>query len=135
MYLFDTNVLSEITKRTPSAAVLRKLVACAPALRFASEMTRYELRRGALLHPNGAVLWAKIEARVLPLCTWLPVDDRVSLKAAELNVRLRRAGLPIDWTDPFLAATALVHGLVVVTRNLRHFERVVELPVENWFPA
>ncbi|MEO6660314.1 MAG: hypothetical protein ABIN44_08385 [Burkholderiaceae bacterium] len=51
MYLFDTNVLSEITNRRPNAAVVQKLMTCDPALRFASEMTRYELRYGAALLP------------------------------------------------------------------------------------
>ena len=53
MYLFDTNVLSEITNRRPNRVVVQKLMACDPALRFASEITRYELRYGAGLLPPG----------------------------------------------------------------------------------
>ena len=41
----------------------------------------------------------------------------------------------VEATDLFIAATALVHGLIVSTRNVRHFERVPGLVVENWFPA
>ncbi len=135
MFLFDTNVLSEITKRTPSAAVLRRLVTCAPNLRFASEITRYELRYGAALHPNGKALWGRIESDVLPRCTWLPVVGEISLRTADLNAQLRSAGQPIDWADLFIAATALVHDLILVTRNVRHFDRIDGLQIEDWFPV
>ena len=37
--------------------------------------------------------------------------------------------------DAFLAATARVHDLVLVTRNVRHFKNVADLLIENWFPA
>jgi tRNA(fMet)-specific endonuclease VapC len=42
--------------------------------------------------------------------------------------------MPVEWTDLMLAATASAHGLVVVTRNVRHFDRIPDSNVENWFP-
>lgn len=135
MFLFDTNVLSEITRRRPDATVLHKLFACDRALRFASEVTRYELRYGAALLPAGNSMWQRIEADVLPRCTWLPMDAEVCMRAADLSAVLRRSGSALDWADLFIAATALAHELVVVTRNVRHFDRIDGLFVENWFPA
>ena len=135
MYLFDTNVLSEITNRSPNGAVVQKLMACDPALRFASEITRYELRYGAALAPRGGPLWQRITNEILPRCTWLPVDAEACMCAADLTALLRRSGRTLDWADVFIAATALVHGLIVVTRNVRHFDRIDGLLVENWFPA
>ena len=134
MYLIDTNVLSEVIRPRPNLAVVRTLLTTDPALRFASEITRYELRFGAMLRDDGAALWARIEQRILPLARWLPVDAAVVLAAADLGARLRRAGQPIEWSDLMLAATATAHGLTVVTRNVRHFERVPNSQVENWFP-
>lgn len=133
MYLFDTNVLSEITNRRPHAVVVRKMMACDPALRFASEITRYELRYGASLLPPGNPMWQRIAAEVLPRCTWLPVDADVCMVAADLTAQMRLSGRSLDWADLFIAATALVHGLIVVTRNVRHFDRIDSLLVENWF--
>lgn len=133
MFLFDTNVLSEITNRRPNGPVLHKLMSCAPSLRFASEMTRYELRYGSALLPPGNAMWARIEAEVLPRCTWLPIDAEICIRAADLGARLRLAGKTIDWADLFIAATALVHDLIVVTRNVRHFDRIDDLQIENWF--
>lgn len=135
MYLFDTNVLSEITNRRPNAVVVQKLMTCDPALRFASEITRYELRYGASLLPPGNPMWQRIVEEVLPRCTWLPIDAEVSMVTADLTAQLRRSGRSLDWADLFIAATALVHGLIVVTRNVRHFDRIDSLLTENWFPA
>jgi predicted nucleic acid-binding protein len=57
------------------------------------------------------------------------------LAAAEIGAALRRRGETVETTDLFIAATALVHGLIVATRNVRHFNRVPGLVVENWFPG
>ena len=135
MFLFDTNVLSEIINRRPNGPVLRKLMACASGLRFASEITRYELRYGCALLPPGNPMWQRVEADVLPRCTWLPVDAEVCIQAADLGAHLRSAGKTVDLADLFIAATALVHNLIVVTRNVKHFERIEGLQLENWFPA
>ena len=54
---------------------------------------------------------------------------------ADLTAQLRRNGRSLDWADLFIAATARVHGLIVVTRNVRHFDRIDSLSIENWFPA
>ena len=135
MYLFDTNVLSEVLRPRPALAVTRALYATDRALRFASDITRYELRMGARLRDDGGTLWARIEQRILPLAQWLPFDAQVAMAAADLGADLRRAGQPLEWTDLLLAATAQVHSLTVVTRNVRHFERVPGLTIENWFPA
>ena len=133
MYLIDTNVLSEVIRPQPNLAVVRKLLTTDPALRFASEITRYELRFGAMLRDDGEALWARIEQRILPLAHWLPVDATVVMAAADRGAMLRRSGQSIEWSDLMLAATACAHGLIVVTRNIRHFDRLPDTPVENWF--
>ena len=133
MYLIDTNVLSEVIRPRPNLAVVRKLLTTDPALRFASEITRYELRYGAMLRDDGGALWARIEQRILPLASWLPVDSAVVMAAADWGAMLRRSGQPIEWGDLMLAATASAHDLIVVTRNVRHFERLPNTQVENWF--
>ena len=134
VYLFDTNVLSEFTNRRPNGQVLRKLMACAPTSRFASDMTRFELRHGAALLPPGNTMWQRIESDVLPRCTWLPISADICLQTADLAAKLRLAGKTIDLADLFIAATGLVHDLIVVTRNVRHFDRIDGLQIENWFP-
>ena len=133
MYLFDTNVVSELTKPRTNKDVVRKLLGCDRALRFASEMTRYELRYGAALRPRDPALWPHIEQEVLPRFTWLAIGGDEIMLTADLAAGLRMRGQTLAWADLVIAATALVHDLVLVTRNVRHFERVPELEIENWF--
>ncbi len=131
--LLDTNVLSEVLRRQPSLAVMKALHALRPEQRFASEVTRYELRAGAALRDDAGQLWLRMQ-QVLTLVQWLPFDARAAMAAADIGAALRRRGEPVEETDLFIAATALVHGFSVSTRNVRHFERVPGLIVENWFP-
>jgi predicted nucleic acid-binding protein len=91
------------------------------------------LRFGAAIHPNSSAVWGKVEREILPLPIWLPIDERVSLATADLQALLRKSGKPIEMPDALLAATASVHDLVLVTRNVRHFQNVPGLAVESWF--
>jgi tRNA(fMet)-specific endonuclease VapC len=134
LYLFDTNVLSEIVRKAPDRRVTHRVLAVERSQRFASEITRFELRAGALRMPDSGALWRRIETQILPQVHWLGVDEAVSTAAANLSHALRIQGRPIDLPDTLLAATALAHDLTVVTRNVRHFARVPGLSVENWFP-
>jgi len=133
MFLVDTNVVSELIRPRPHLPLVRRLLSTDPAVLFASEITRYELRFGAAIHPNSSEIWGKIEREILPLPIWLPIDERVSLATADLQALLRKSGMPIEMPDALLAATASVHELVLVTRNVRHFQNVPGLVVENWF--
>jgi predicted nucleic acid-binding protein len=133
LVLLDTNVLSEVLRKQPSLAVMKALHALRPEQRFASEVTRYELRAGAALLDDAGRLWQRTQQQVLTLVQWLPFDARSAMAAADIGATLRRLGTPVEETDLFIAATALAHGFSVSTRNVRHFERVPGLMVENWF--
>lgn len=133
MRLLDTNILSEVLRPRPDANVIERLLAQPAAGLYASELTRFELRRGACLRADPEPLWQQITEIILPLVQWLPVDEATALLAAELSAELRRNGREIGLTDTFLAATASARGLIMVTRNTRHFDGIAGLKVENWF--
>lgn len=133
MYLLDTNILSEILRPRPDAGVIETLLDKHTHALFASELTRFELRRGASLRDNPEPLWQAITEQLLPVVRWLPVTEPISLRAGELSAALRRSGIEIGVVDTLLAATAQAHGLIMVTRNQRHFEPIPNLIVENWF--
>lgn len=135
MRLLDTNVLSEIIRPHPDPRMMSRLFAQSSETLFASEITRFELRRGACLRADTAAFWSRLQTLVLPVVTWLPVTQPISMRAAELSAELWRTGREIGMLDPFLAATALEHNLVLVTRNVKHFERILGLDIENWFEA
>lgn len=130
--VLDTNVLSELVKPRPNASVSQMILDAPAGSLFASEITRYELRRGALSHPRPDHLWARIQALILPIVTWIPVNAEVSVRTALIAAALDRKGRPVGALDPFIAATALVLGCPVVTRNARHFKAVEGLQVIDW---
>jgi predicted nucleic acid-binding protein len=85
MYLLDTNVLSELTRPRPDVTVIRRLFSTSPSALFASEMTRYELRYGAALHPRSEEIWQKVVQEILPLPLWLAIDEPIALTAGKLR--------------------------------------------------
>ncbi len=70
-------------------------------------------------------LWAHI--------TVLPLGAGEARTAARVRVELEAKGLPIGPLDTLIAGTALHHGATLVTRNVREFDRIEGLAVENWF--
>ncbi len=135
MYLFDTNVLSELSNRRPDQAVHNRFFVTGPPVRLASTVTLQELRYGAAIHPQPEKVWTKVEREILPWVRWLDFDADTAQRAGILQASVERGGRMIGVEDIQIAVTALRHGLTLVTRNTRHFERVEGLKIENWFEA
>jgi toxin FitB len=125
MYLLDTNVLSELRRRDRTDP---KVAAWADAIHpgdfFLSVITILEIEAGTLMlqrrdEAQGAMLRAWIDGKVLPAFAGriLSVDTAVAQRCARLHVPDPRAE-----RDALIAATALVHRLTVVTRNVADFQ-------------
>ncbi len=121
-YLVDANVLSEPTKPAPDPRVVAWLRANEPEIAV-DPVILGELRFGILILPKGrkrAALehWFDQGATLLH---WLPWDADTGLRWAQLLASLRAAGRSMPIKDSMIAASALVHGLAVVTRNRADF--------------
>jgi len=68
----------------------------------------------------------------LPLVKILSFDDKAAMEYGKICALLRRKGTPIGPLDMLIAAHAKSKGLIVVTNNIREFERVPGLELENW---
>jgi len=132
MMLLDTNVLSEPLRDRPHPKVYRRLYIQAGNF-AASTITLNELRFGAMLRQHPVQFWSKIETILVPLVQWISVDSTIALMAADLQVHLHRKGQTVEINDCLIAATALVHDWILVTRNTAHFKRMPGLQLENWF--
>ncbi len=62
----------------------------------------------------------------------LPLNDEIVVRAAEIYADLRKQGELISDADILIAASALVHGLGIITNNENHFKRIMDLRLENW---
>lgn len=136
MFLLDTNVVSELRKAAKADPNVRRWAAGAsPAVLFLSAISVLEIEIGVLLSERrdprqGAILRAWLETRVLPAFDdrILPIDTAVARRCAGLHVPDPRSD-----RDTLIAATALVHGLTVVTRNTADFPPTVPL-LNPWRP-
>jgi predicted nucleic acid-binding protein len=135
MFLLDTNVISEL--RRPEKAnnnVVAWANAIPTATFFLSVISILEIELGALKiarrdAAQGAVLRAWIDQQILPRFEGriLVVDTAVAQRRARLHVPDPRAE-----RDAFIAATAMVHGLTVVTRNIADFKSVGVALLNPW---
>ena len=121
-YLVDANVLSEPTKPTPDPRVIEWLRANEPDIAV-DPVILGELRFGILILPKGKKRtalerWFNAGAG---RPRYLPWDADTGLKWAELLARLRTNGKAMPIKDSLIAATAIVHGFAVVTRNRGDF--------------
>ena len=62
----------------------------------------------------------------------MPYTYETAKTAAEIDAQLALNGQTISFSDAIIAATALHHKLTLVTRNIAHFSRVPNLPIENY---
>lgn len=132
-YLLDTNVLSEVIRKDPNRGVLQRLNEIAVRDVVTSAVCVAELRHGAARVAHGALLWQRIAREILSRVDILPMGEAEAVRAGDLLAILEARGEPIGIEDVWIGATALEHGLRVVTRNLKHFQRIPGLTSESWW--
>ncbi|OBX82970.1 type II toxin-antitoxin system VapC family toxin [Moraxella nonliquefaciens] len=139
MYLLDTNIISEIRKiplGKANASVEHWTMTKAPEDWFLSSIVLLELRQGALRsRHNGDITKANtldkwIDEYVIKEFAGriLPVTEEVALACSPLHVPNQR-----DKHDALIGATALVHDLILVTDNTKHFKDIDNLRILNPF--
>jgi toxin FitB len=136
-FLLDTNVISEPMKARPNPGVLNWLAQVDEDSVFLSVVTITELRYGIERLASGRLrdrldgwlrkdLTSRFGERILP------VDLEIAKACGSLVARSESVGRPLEPRDAFIAATADVRGLTLVTRNVADFASTVNNLVSPW---
>ena len=139
-FLLDTNVVSEWMKPRPNMHVVEWLAAADEDSIYLSVITFAEIRHGVeQLHASrrreALMSWledelpARFESRVLL------VDLAVAASWSAIMARSNQQGFNLNGMDAFFAATARAHGLTLVTRNVRDFEKLGLPLLDPWVAA
>ena len=136
-YLLDTCVLSDLASRTPNARVVQWMDGIEEARFYLSVIAIGEIRKGIEKlppSPRRTALLAWLEDQLLVRFgdRLLPIDTATMLRWGELTGGLEQQGRPLPAIDSLLAATALHHGLCLVTRNEADFRGTGVTIVNPW---
>ncbi len=135
-YLIDTCALSEFTKPRPSPKVEAWFGELVDGVEFVSVVTLGELEKGitklrASRRRSAFERWfAELRDRFAERV--LPIDEPVAIEWGRICARAELAGKPVPVIDAMLAATAIVHGLSVVTRNSSDIARTGAAIIDPW---
>ncbi len=133
-YLVDTNVLSELRRKIPNSGVLQWFEDRPASTLFLSVLTLGEIRKGIqaiseIDRRQVLVDWLETELTAFFTGRILAVDVAVADRWGRL---VAGAGRPLPAIDSLLAATALEHDLVLVTRNTKDFESLGVSLINPW---
>lgn len=128
-YMLDTNIVIYTIKNKPEA--VRKAFETHYGQMCISTITLMELIYGAEKSSNPERNLRDIEGFAARLDV-LPYDDEAASHSGQLRAELVKAGKPIGPYDQMIAGHARSRGLILVTNNVKEFERVAGLRLDNW---
>lgn len=131
MYLFDTDVITNVYKKRPSPSLLERLAGTHPDDQYISVITVGEIVFGAEKSKRPVHHLKQLQA-LLSEVSVLDFDLRSAYLAGKIRANLETAGTPLAWADIQIAAIAQANQLTLVTGNTRHFEKISGLAVGNW---
>ena len=136
-FLLDTAVVSELVRKSPSAAVLKWIDGQDEASLYLSVLTIGELEKGVARLPasarrNRLQSWVRRDLVGRFDGRLLPIDTRTATRWGSVTGESEKRGRPLPVIDSLIAATALVHGFTVATRNVEDFERCGAPCVNPW---
>ena len=128
--IVDTDILSAVMRRNPVVIPKARAYISEYGRFTLSIITRYEILRG--LKAKDAMTQVIAFDQFCLKNIILPLTDEIVVRAAEIYADLRKQGELISDADILIAASALVHGLGIITNNENHFKRIMDLQFENW---
>ena len=132
MYVLDTDILSDILKKSPSPSLLSKLADVPPERIHTTAVNLAELYFGAYRSAHGPRILDVIRGQILPRVQILSFDEAGAEIYGRIRAELEKRGAPRGESDLRIASIALQYRATLVTGNVRHFAGIPGLKVENW---
>jgi len=130
--LFDTSFLVDLLRGSnPEAKQKASEFDSVLMNKAVSSITVLELWRGALRSHRTETEMKRIDELLRSFLVY-PVDEEAAKKAAEIEARLIAAGQAVEFEDVLIAAVAVTKDLPLLTKNVKHFEKIHELHVETY---
>lgn len=132
MYLFDTDIITNIFRKQPFPGLLTRLAEIPRNQQHISTVTVSEIVYGAYKSDRPDYHLANLQNILLPAVNILGFDSKAAYACGRIRAELEKAGTPLALADLEIAAIALANKLMLVTGNSRHFARIPGLTVQNW---
>ena len=132
MYLFDTDIITNIVKPQPSPTLLQRLGKTTKNQQYVSTITISEIVYGAEKSNRPDFHLNNLETILLPAVNIISFDSKAAYVCGRIRAQLEKRGTPLDLADLEIASIAIANDLILVSNNLRHFKRVPLLQYENW---
>lgn len=132
MYLFDTDVITNVLKPRPSEQLILKLGDIPQKEQYISTITISEIVYGAMKSNRPEYHLSNLEDILLPSVNVLGFDAKAGYVCGRLRAELEKQGKPLSLADLEIAAISISNKMTLVTGNTKHFKRIKGLRIENW---
>jgi tRNA(fMet)-specific endonuclease VapC len=132
MYLFDTDIITNVLKKQPSQCLLERFALIPKHQQHISTITVSEIVYGAMKSSRPAYHLNNLEQILLPSVNVVSFDTKAACVCGRFRAELEKKGQPLDLADLEIASIAIAKDLILVTGNIRHFGRIEGLRLENW---
>ncbi|MFH0925469.1 MAG: type II toxin-antitoxin system VapC family toxin [bacterium] len=132
MYLFDTDTISNVLKKTPSRYLLSRLKKIPKELQYTTAINISEIYYGAHKSASTEKILTAFNDKVFPNINILPFDIESGKIYGRIKAGLEKKGLCKSEPDLRIASVAIQHNLILITGNILHFNNIPDLKVENW---
>lgn len=132
MFLFDTDIITNILKKKPSACLLKRLATVPNTKQFISTITISEIVYGAMKSDRPDFHLHNLETILLPSVNVVGFDSKAAYICGQLRAELEIKGTPLDLADLEIASICIAGNFMLITGNDKHFSRVNSLRHANW---
>ena len=132
MFLFDTDIITNVLKKSPSRNLLQRLAEVSVQEQYISTITVAEIVYGAVKSTRPEFHLDNLENILLPSVNVVGFDAKAAYVCGRLRANLEKSGLPLALADLEIASIAIAGNFVLITGNTKHFSRIMELQIENW---